>query len=147
MNGFLRRLEAGVVVADAEAMQALGREFSAHFPVDAALALHGDLGAGKTTFVKGLAAGWGVLETVTSPTFAIYAIHEGATRQLVHMDAYRLDGPGAFESLMIDEFLRSPWCLALEWPERLGWALPQPAWHLWIEVVGEGRRVRLTSSR
>jgi tRNA threonylcarbamoyladenosine biosynthesis protein TsaE len=61
---------------------------------DATVALHGDLGAGKTTWVQGLAQGFGITEPVTSPTFTIYTLHRGGNRMLAHLDAYRLALPG-----------------------------------------------------
>ena len=63
-------------------------------PADATLALHGDLGAGKTTFVQGLARAWRVSGPVTSPTYTIFTLHRG-DRLCVHLDGYRLEAPGA----------------------------------------------------
>ena len=116
---------------------AAAAELARVLPPDVTLALHGDLGAGKTVFVKGLAKAWGITETVTSPTFTLFSIYEGA-RQLVHLDAYRLDSPGAVEELMIEEFLRTPHCLAVEWPDKAGDWLPADAWHLDLSITPEG---------
>ena len=76
------KLRAGVITASAEETHALARELAVALPPDATLALHGDLGVGKTTFVQGLARGLGVNEPVTSPTFNIFTLHRGATRTL-----------------------------------------------------------------
>lgn len=103
------RLRAGVTTPSAEATRRLAAEFAATLPPDTTLALHGDMGVGKTTFVQGLAEGLGVHEHVTSPTFAIYSVYRGAGRTLVHMDAYRLERGAQVEELLLDEFLRSPW--------------------------------------
>ena len=70
-------LRAGVTTASADATRALATELAGALPPDTTLALHGDLGVGKTTFVQGLAHGFGVSEAVTSPTFTIYTIHHG----------------------------------------------------------------------
>lgn len=107
-------------------------------PDDCTLALHGTLGAGKTTFVHGLARAFGIDQPVTSPSYNIYAIYEGRTRQLIHMDAYRLPSPEAVESLMLEEFMRSPWCWVVEWPEKIGDALPPDTLHLDFEIVSAG---------
>ena len=108
----------GITTASAEATMDAAEELALHLPEDCTLALQGDLGAGKTTFVKGLARAWSIQETITSPTFNIYSIYQGQ-RQLIHVDLYRLSGPGDWKGLMLDEFLISPFCLAIEWPERL----------------------------
>ena len=86
--------------------------------------LSGDLGAGKTTFVRGLARGLGCDEgAVASPTFTLRMDHRGATRALAHLDAWRI-GPGDLESIGWDELLAGNAVIALEWPERLAGHLP-----------------------
>ena len=102
-------------------------------------------GSGKTTWVQGMAVGLGITEPVTSPTFTIYSIHQGMGRMLAHLDAYRLGSTGEAEDLLLHEFLVSPWCLAVEWPDRLpGW-VPGDALHLELDILGaDGRHtVRL----
>jgi tRNA threonylcarbamoyladenosine biosynthesis protein TsaE len=133
------RLRAGVATATAEETRAVAAEWAATLPADATVALHGDLGAGKTTWVQGLASGLGITDPVTSPTFTIYTLHQGPQRMLAHLDAYRLGSPEEAEALMIEEFLVSPWCLAIEWPERLqGWISPE-AFHLDLDIAADGR--------
>ena len=96
----------------------LASEVAKCLPVDSSLALIGDLGSGKTTFVKGLACGFGIAQVVNSPSFNIFNIYYGAVT-LLHVDAYRLDGTkNATDGLMVDDFLISPYCLAVEWPEN-----------------------------
>ena len=64
---------------------------------------------------------------------------EFAIRMLAHVDAYRLGSPREAEDLLLEEFLVSPWCLAVEWPDRLpGW-IPPDAWHLGFEIEADGR--------
>ncbi len=133
------RLRAGVTTGAAPETRALAAEFAAALPADATLALHGELGAGKTTWVQGMAAGFGITEPVTSPTFTIFTLHRGATRLLAHMDAYRLASSREAEDLLLEDFLVSPWCLAVEWPERVsGWIGPD-AWHIDFGINAEGR--------
>jgi len=128
-----------VTTLTADETRALAAAWAAELPLDATVALHGDLGAGKTTWVQGLALGFGIDEPVTSPTFTIYTIHQGMTRMLAHLDAYRLGSTEEAQDLLIEEFLVSPWCLAVEWPEKLpGW-LPVDAWHLDLDIEADGR--------
>jgi tRNA threonylcarbamoyladenosine biosynthesis protein TsaE len=124
------RLRRGVITASAAETQAIASAFANSLPKDVTLALHGNLGVGKTTFVQGLARGFGVTETVTSPTFNIYTVHRGKHRTLVHLDAYRLDDAQQIETLLLEDFLVSPWCLAIEWPENIADWLPPNALHL-----------------
>lgn len=87
--------------------------------------LSGELGAGKTTLVRGLAHGLGADERcVASPTFTIRMDHRGSTRPLVHLDAWRI-GPEDLESIGLEELLASDAIVALEWPERIADALPE----------------------
>ena len=138
------RLRAGVRTRSADETRSLAAAWASELPPDATVALHGDLGAGKTTWVQGLALGFGVAEPVTSPTFTIYTIHRGATRMLAHLDAYRLGSAEEAEDLLLHEFLVSPWCLAVEWQDKLpGW-IPTDALHLDFDIEADGRHsVRL----
>jgi tRNA threonylcarbamoyladenosine biosynthesis protein TsaE len=135
------KLRGGVTTSSADETRALAAELAAVLPADSTLALHGDLGVGKTTFVQGLARGFGVTEAVTSPTFNIFTVHrraESAKRgafYLVHLDAYRLDSARQVEELLLDEFLVSPWCLAVEWPDRISDWLPPNTLHLDLGIM------------
>ena len=143
-ENILPRLRAGVTTNSAEETRALAEAFAATLPPDTTLALHGDMGVGKTTFVQGLAHGLGVHEHVTSPTFAIYSVYRGAGRTLLHLDAYRLENEHQIEGLMLDEFLVSPWVMAVEWPEKIAGWLPPTTWHLTLSIVdGDRHHVRL----
>jgi tRNA threonylcarbamoyladenosine biosynthesis protein TsaE len=143
MNIFAK-LRAGVTTASAEETHALAQELAAALPIDSTLALHGDLGVGKTTFVQGLARGLGVTAPVTSPTFNIFTLYKGGARTLVHMDAYRLENDHQIDALMLEDFLVSPWCLAVEWPEKIAGWIPANAIHLELGITADQRHtVRL----
>jgi len=135
-------LRAGVTTGSADETREAGARLAACLPPDATLALHGDLGVGKTTFVQGLARGFGVAGAVTSPTFNLFHLYHGA-RTLVHLDAYRLDDARQMPGLMLDDFLVSPYCLAIEWPDRIAAWLPADAWHVTLAIEAPGRH-RLT---
>lgn len=136
----LAQFAAGWATASPVETEAAGAALAAVFPPDTVLALHGGLGAGKTTFVRGLARAWGVAGPVISPTFNYLLLYQGR-RQLAHLDAYRLARPVDVDTLLIDELLRPPWCLAVEWPENLGDRLPPAAWHLDFAAPDEATRV------
>ena len=135
----IAQLRRGIVTASAEEMQALAAELAGALSDDVTLALHGDLGVGKTTFVQGLARGLGITEPVTSPTFTLYTLHRGPRRLLVHLDAYRLTNARDLDALMLDDFQVSPYCLAIEWPENIAARLPADSLHLDLSIAADGR--------
>ncbi len=143
MSELLKQLRRGITTTSAQETEHIAREFASLVPEDAVLAFHGDLGAGKTTFIRGLARAWAIDEPVTSPTFNLYTLYQGS-RQLIHLDAYRLETGADLDALMIDDFLKSPWCLAVEWPERIADGLPDDVWHLHLDIgPDDTHRIRL----
>jgi tRNA threonylcarbamoyladenosine biosynthesis protein TsaE len=133
MSDIRTQLQSGIDSYSAAETERLATQLGQVLPPDTVLALHGDLGAGKTTFVRGLARAWGIREAVTSPTFNLYTLYRGE-RQLIHLDAYRLESGADLDALMIEDFLESPWCFAVEWPERIPDALPEGTWHLYLKI-------------
>ena len=92
----------------------------------AVVVLTGELGAGKTTFVKGLAEGLGITGLVKSPTFTVITIHRGPLT-LYHIDLYRLEGGGDMDDIGIDSYLyRSDGISAVEWGEKIEGVLTGP---------------------
>ena len=104
--------------------------------------LVGDLGAGKTTFVQGLAAGLDA-GPATSPTFTLVHIYDGARLPLYHVDLYRLDHVEELEDVGLDDIFRQEAVVAVEWWDKF--PSVQPAEHLEVRIEpageGEGRRV------
>ncbi len=100
--------------------------------------LAGDLGAGKTTFVRGLLRHLGVTAAVRSPTYSLIEHYGLGPIELVHGDLYRLDGPDGLVALGLDEFDRAGAVWLIEWPERGGAALPPPDLQLSFTVGIEG---------
>ncbi len=97
------------------------------------LALHGDLGSGKTCFVRGLAAALHLTVPVTSPTFTL--IHEyPSDPPLYHMDLYRLSGPDALDALGLDDYLEGSGITVIEWADRAGPLLPARTIHIHFEI-------------
>lgn len=96
------------------------------------VALGGDLGAGKTTFVQGLAAGLGIVDRVTSPTFVLMREYTGGRYPLIHIDVYRLDRMQDVVDLGYDEFLDPSHIVVVEWGDMVAPLLPKE--HLGIEM-------------
>ena len=141
---FLDELRAGLTTATAAETQTIATRLAGMLPPNVTLALHGNLGVGKTTFVQGLANGFGIREPVTSPTFNIYSVHRGPGRTLLHLDAYRLENARQAENLLLEDFLITPWCLAIEWPGKIAAWIPSDAFHLELEIdVHEHHTIRL----
>jgi len=108
------------------------------------LALHGNLGAGKTTFAQHLARELGVEGEITSPTFVIFKRYEtpkSEFKNLVHVDAYRLESKDELKPLKFDEVLKEEGTLVvIEWPENIEGALPDSAHHVYLEIADDNSR-------
>ena len=135
-------------LVDAAATRQRGLQLAQELPAGALLLLSGSLGAGKTCLVQGIAAGLGIIETVTSPSYALaqhyWRLGENSPA-LIHLDLYRLEQAKAADELFFQEEEEALACgalLAVEWPERLS-ALPKEAWQLQLSLEGDGRRVQL----
>jgi tRNA threonylcarbamoyladenosine biosynthesis protein TsaE len=116
---------------------AFGQRMAAVLPKTSVLALTGDLGAGKTTFVQGLALGLGITDKVQSPTFVLLNLYEG----LAHFDLYRLKTSEDFLALGFDEYLQKGHLCAIEWPDRIANLLPANTVHLHFSYEGDHRVV------
>ncbi len=120
---------------------AWGRAFGRALPSGAVIALHGDLGAGKTTLVRALCEGLDVHEAVTSPTFAVLHEYAAAGGTVVHADLYRLRRPSELEQLGWDELLARARAVLVEWPDQGGEHIPAAAMHLHLaHVPGDPER-------
>ena len=111
------------------------------------ICLQGELGAGKTTFVQGIAQGWGSLDSVSSPTFILVNMYRRVDgSQLFHMDAYRLDSTPEAEELDLDSMLAES-ALIVEWPERMDGLIPPE--RLWVKlehIADEEREMKFIAS-
>lgn len=107
-----------------------------------AVLLYGQLGAGKTAFVRGLARGLGAApEDVSSPTFTLIQEYSGSDTTLYHVDLYRLD-PREVDDLGLEELVSGDDIVAIEWAER--WAgRPDDVYEVWIEDAGDDQRTIL----
>ncbi len=108
------------------------------------LALVGELGAGKTHFVKGLARGLDVPDEVTSPTFTLVHEYVGGPLPLYHIDFYRIDSADEFSKIALDEYLPSDGITAVEWADKFPDLIPRNArWIHFREREIEAREIEI----
>jgi tRNA threonylcarbamoyladenosine biosynthesis protein TsaE len=112
----------------------LAARLLADLPERSVLALHGDLGSGKTCFVQGLAHHLGIPRPITSPTFTVVNEYREGKRPLFHFDLYRLATPDDVLMLGFEEYLEVPGIMAIEWPERAAGLLPAHTLHLHFQI-------------
>jgi tRNA threonylcarbamoyladenosine biosynthesis protein TsaE len=118
------------VCRSAEETRALGGRVAEEMPDGALVCLHGDLGAGKTCFVQGMARALGIRRPVGSPTFTLVNEYRGK-RGLAHIDLYRIRGAADAFSLGLEDYLQHyPGIVAVEWAERAEDFMPEEAWHV-----------------
>jgi tRNA threonylcarbamoyladenosine biosynthesis protein TsaE len=111
-------------------------------PHRATLALHGDLGSGKTCFVQGLAAALKIARSVTSPTFIIVNEYRGE-RPLFHIDLYRLNSAGEAAGVGLEEYIEADGITAIEWAERAADILPAETVHISFETAAHQSERRI----
>ena len=99
--------------------EALGRKFAQGLPAGAVAALYGELGSGKTAFVRGMARGMGIDCVVNSPTFTIVNEYEGGEKPLFHFDMYRLGGADELYDIGWEDYLARGGVCAVEWSENV----------------------------
>jgi len=123
-----------------EQTRRLGARLGAFLQPGDLVCLSGDLGAGKTTLVQGLAQGWGSLDQVSSPTFVLVNEYRRPDGQcLYHVDAYRLASAWEAEELDLDRMLESG-PMVVEWPERIKAVLPRQSFWIDLRWVAEEQR-------
>lgn len=131
-------------IKSASEMQTLGQTFARCLQTGDVVVLHGDLGAGKTTFSQGVAVGLGIEGPVQSPTFTLVREYDGRSMRLYHLDLYRLTDPDELEDIGYETYIDPLDGVSLiEWPERAGGWLPDVFWLVRIEHQGGDNR-RLT---
>ncbi len=132
-----------------EQTEALGREWAQDAVPGLVIGLCGDLGAGKTRLVKGLAAGLGITGRVQSPTFALVNVHESGRLPLAHIDLYRLETLDQIYGAGLEDFLQPQGITVIEWADRWFGAspglkpltpLPSRYRHVVIECLSENER-------
>ena len=111
------------------------------------IALTGDLGAGKTHLVKGLAHGLGVVAEITSPTFTLIHEHTHGKIPLYHIDLYRLDSPDEALKIGLDEYLDGDGVTVIEWADKFPVLIPSGAQWISLHQLDEDSREIITSAK
>jgi len=133
----------------AEETTALGRKLAAKMLPPKLVLLRGDLGAGKTTLVKGIAAGFGAAteDEVTSPTFTLVHEYRGPMATLYHIDLYRVDTQRELETLGLDDLMTENSILLIEWGEKFARFTKERDIEIAIQRIGEDeRRIRVNAA-
>ena len=136
-----------VITKSPEQTEMLGKKLAAFLRPGDVIAYYGDLGAGKTAFTRGLAAGLGIREAVTSPTYTIVNEYLSGRMPLFHFDMYRLSSSEELFDIGWDDYLERGGVCAVEWSENVADAIPPDAVRVAIERAPGGddcRRITIT---
>ena len=130
-------------IADAGTMDRLGQRLAGVCPPGSRIYLQGDLGAGKTTLVRGFLRGCGYRGKVKSPTYTLVEPYEAGTRTVIHIDLYRIRDGDELETLGLREYLDSDGISLVEWPERGSGRLGEPDILIKFRILESGRALKL----
>jgi tRNA threonylcarbamoyladenosine biosynthesis protein TsaE len=128
------------VSSSPEETRSIGSAMARNSQAGMVLSLIGELGTGKTEFVKGLALGLGIDDDITSPTFTILHEYRGGRLPLFHMDFYRLRAERELDEIGFDEYLRAAGLCAIEWGDRFPDRLPSDSIKVFFSAQAEDRR-------
>ena len=124
---------------------ALGERLATQLQRGDVMALFGELGAGKTALVKGIARGLSIAQDVTSPTFTLIHEYSGGRLPLFHIDLYRLDSAEQALTIGVEDYLNPAGVTVIEWAEKIEAMLTENATRIRIELLDEtGRRIQIT---
>lgn len=128
------------ITSSPEESIALAQQFGKLLRAGDVIAYSGDLGAGKTTFTRGIALGMGLPDLVTSPTFALVHVYGKPPLQLCHFDMYRITDPEELETTGYYDYLPEESVFVIEWSENILSALPEQMIKIQIESLHEEQR-------
>jgi tRNA threonylcarbamoyladenosine biosynthesis protein TsaE len=130
-------------VDTAMAMEDLGRRLGENCPALSCIYLQGDLGAGKTTLVRGFLRGNGYAGKVKSPTYTLVEPYELENVSIFHFDLYRLENSEELENIGFRDYFDGQGSCLVEWPEKAQSKLPSPDLSIIINIETEGRRLQI----
>ena len=128
------------ISVNAAETKAVGERLAREIQTGDVLALVGDLGAGKTQFVKGLAEGLGSAAVVTSPTFTLVHEYQGSRLPIYHFDFYRIESLAALRAIGFDEIVFGDGVSVIEWADRFADAIPPRARWIKFEIMSDDQR-------
>lgn len=120
-------------ISSTEEMQNFGENLAKKLPTGSVIELIGDVGAGKTTLVKGIGKGLGVKETIQSPSYTIFCKYQGSEKDLHHYDFYRLQDPGLVSFDLEESLQTQNTVTVVEWGDSIKGVLPEK--HITIRIV------------
>ena len=133
-------------LSDDIATVTMGNRIAAIIEQGAVIYLHGDLGAGKTTFTRGVVQGFGHTGKVKSPTYTLVEPYELERANVYHFDLYRLGDPEELEYMGIRDYFSAQAICVVEWPEKGGEFIPVPDLNITLSYVGDERNIVINSA-
>ncbi|ASM52635.1 MULTISPECIES: tRNA (adenosine(37)-N6)-threonylcarbamoyltransferase complex ATPase subunit type 1 TsaE [Pseudoalteromonas] len=133
-------------LSDDIATVTMGNRIAAIIEQGAVIYLHGDLGAGKTTFTRGIVQGFGHTGKVKSPTYTLVEPYELERANVYHFDLYRLGDPEELEYMGIRDYFSAQAICVVEWPEKGGEFIPVPDLNITLSYVGDERNIVINSA-
>lgn len=125
---------------------ALGAKLAQLCPTPCIIYLQGELGAGKTTLVRGFLQSLGYRQTIKSPTYTLVESYEINDQTIFHFDLYRLRSSEEINDIAIRDYLKIPAIMLIEWPEKGSGYLPGPDLILHLQAQGLGRQLQITTN-
>lgn len=145
----LETLETGtsIVLSDEAATEAIGKQLALITKPPTVIFLEGELGAGKTTLIRGFLRGLGYQGIVKSPTFTLVESYAFEKNSVYHFDLYRLNAPEELELMGIRDYFTEDAIVLVEWPKRGLGFLPKPDLILALSLIPEGRALKMNKKR
>lgn len=134
------------VLPDTAATIAIGKKIAPHLPLGSTIFLHGDLGAGKTTFTRGVLQGLGHQGRVKSPTYTLVEPYHVGNGTIYHFDLYRFNDEEEWEMSGFREYFNPQSICLIEWPEKAINLLPQPSVEITLQHQADARMIEFSSA-
>ncbi len=132
---------------NAEQTEQFGRQLFTQLSPGELVFLHGELGVGKTTLVRGLLRESGYQGTVKSPTYNLVEEYDFGGKKICHFDLYRLKDPEELEWLGMDDYINERYLCLIEWPEMGKGYLPAPDYQYFMSISGSGRKISYATKK
>ena len=143
-EGRLKPASQSIYLQDTETTEQFGADLHRLLPASAIVFLRGDLGAGKTTLVRGYLRAAGYVGAVKSPTYNLVEDYTVAGQKIYHFDLYRLNDPEELEYIGISDYFAQDGLCFIEWPDKGEGFLPRPDCEISLTVQGTGRRAEMS---